>query len=93
MQLRVIDTIELRDSWTDRYPDWAQQGEAVIAVIDPFDRVDPAGLIGRDVRVLRPDGTSVVMRVDRAESPSGTLGLFFPGRSSVDVPRGSTITW
>lgn len=93
MQARVIDTIELRDSWTHRYLDLAQRGEGVIAVIDPSDCVDPAGLSGRDVRVVRPDGTSVVMRVAAAESPSGTLGLFFLGRWSVDVPRGSTIAW
>jgi hypothetical protein len=95
VKCRVIDTIEYRDSWTHRYPEFAARGVRTLAVIDPEDLTDPDGISGRIVTVCRPDadGTRLQLRADISEAPSGTLGLFFRGRTPADIPRGSTMEW
>lgn len=90
---RVLDTIHYSGLWTHRYPEIAALGDGVLAVVDPADRTDPSGLAGAKVTVMRPNATCLELRVDHAEAPSGTLGIFFRGLSPTDVPRGSTIEW
>jgi hypothetical protein len=92
MTFRLIDTIELREGWTHRYPDLAARGEGVLVVLEPEGPRPDALLAGRSVTVRRPDGSIITPVVDRVERGAGDVpGLFFRGLSAADIPRGSTI--
>jgi len=92
MILRVIDTIEARESWMHRYPDLAAKGEGLLVVLEPEGPKPTASLVGKSVSVRRPDGSATTLVVDRVERGAGDVpGLFFRGLTAADVPRGSTI--
>jgi hypothetical protein len=92
MMLRVIDTIEHRQSWTHRYPDLAAKGEGLLVVLESDGTTPDASLVGKPVSVRRPDGSTMTLVVDGVERGAGGVpGLFFRGLTSPDVPRGSTI--
>jgi hypothetical protein len=92
MILRVIDTIEHRETWTHRYPDLAAKGEGLLVVLDPKGPIPTPSLVGEAVSVRRPDGSAISLVVDGIERGAGDVpGLFFRGITGADVPRGSTI--
>jgi hypothetical protein len=92
MMLRVIDTIEYHHSWTHRYPGAAAQGEGLLVVLESESTELDASLVGKEVSVRRPDGTTITRVVDGVERGAGNVpGLFFRALTSPDVPRGSTI--
>jgi hypothetical protein len=92
MMLRVIDTIEHRQSWTHRYPDVVAKGEGLLVVLESESTKSDAFLVGTPVSVRRPDGSTIALVVGGVERGAGGVpGLFFRGLTSRDVPRGSTI--
>ena len=92
MMLRVIDTIQHRQSWTHRYPDLGAKGEGLLVVLESEGAKPDASLVGKAVSVHRPDGSTITLVVDRVERGAGDVpGFFLRGQTNSDIPRGSTI--
>jgi hypothetical protein len=90
MMLRVIDTIDLRETWTHRYPELMAKGEGLLVIVDPAGVNE--SVVGGSVTVRRPDGTAITLVVDGVERGASDMpGLFFRGLTRVDIPTGSTI--
>ncbi|MEZ5980331.1 MAG: hypothetical protein R3F34_19260 [Planctomycetota bacterium] len=88
----VIDTFELRASWTHRHPELADFGEGLAVVVVLTGEADPMSWTGARVSVVRPDATCLELRIDRVEvGHGGATALMFNGLSARDVPRGSTV--
>jgi hypothetical protein len=92
MAFRVIDTIELRGSWTHRSPALAAKGDGLLVILDPMGPKADASLLGRPVTVRRPDGGTSSHVVDSVEeNGAGVVALFFRGLTGPEIPRDSTI--
>lgn len=94
--LQVIDFYSVKPTWASRYPELAELGEGVVAVVDVASVVDAPDLIGRAVRVTRPDGSlltaTVHARLQVVESVPYVL-YYFRGLDKTQIPRGSRIAW
>jgi len=93
MAFHVIDTIEHRAEWTNRYPDSAAKGDGLLVILAPSEPLPDASLTGQAVLIHRPDGSvseHVVASVE--EGANDVPGLFFRGLRAADVPRGSTVS-
>jgi hypothetical protein len=85
----VIDTIHYTRAWLRHHADKSQT-EGLMAIIGPVQARTPFPA-GTHVRVSKPDGSSVELRVaDVQINPGGVVGLFFADVELV-IPRGSFI--
>ncbi len=91
--VRVIDIIEYRRSWTDRYPELAGRGDGLMVILDPQQITHVEDLVGRTIRVTRPDGTELQVDVAAAEVRHGVVGLFLRDVPAADISRGTTVEW
>jgi hypothetical protein len=90
---RVIDTIHYRDSWTHRYPELAQRGEGVMAILEPSQIKEPPDIQGRTVAIHKPDGNISRFVAADAEVHHSVVGIFFRGISAEEIPLGSQLEW
>jgi hypothetical protein len=90
---RVMDAIELKDSWTFRMPELAGRGEGILAILDPTEISVAPAISGQTVTVRRPDGTVAQLTAAEVEAPHSVVGLFFKGAVPADIPRGSFLEW
>jgi hypothetical protein len=90
---RVIDTICYRGSWIHRYPELAERGEGLMAILDPDQISEPPEIGGQTVMVRRPDGGTDELVVTGSEVHHSVVGIFFKDVSSDALPPGSQIMW
>jgi hypothetical protein len=90
---RVIDTICFRSSWTHHYPEFAERGEGLMAILDPDQISEPPEICGRAVRVRRPDGDTAELVATGSEVHHSVVGIFFKDVSSETLPPGSQFVW
>ncbi len=90
---QVIDTIDYRNSWIHRYPEWLERGEGVLAILDPNQIEVAPEICGRTVTVYKPDGKIARFVANSSEKPHSMVGIFFKSIFSEEIPRGSKIEW
>jgi hypothetical protein len=90
---QVIDTISFRHSWTHRYPEFAERGEGVMAILEPSQIKDPPEIRGRIVTIHKPDGATSQLVATDSEGHHSVVGIFFGGVSAEEIPRGSQLEW
>ena len=90
---KVIDTISYSNSWIDRYPELAERGEGVLAILEPSQIKLAPDIRGLAVMIHKPNGeTSRVVATD-SSSHHSVVGIFFKGVSAEEIPRGSELEW
>ena len=87
---RVIDTIVFRREWLAKHPE-LPQSEGLLIVLDSEQLRAPSRPIA-SVKVVRPDGSSEILRVDETRTNAHDIvGLFFAGIQVDSIPQGSLI--
>jgi len=90
---RVVDTISYQEGWTHRYPEAANRGEGLLAILDPNEIREPPDIHGCAVSIHRPDGSVADIIADGSEARHSVVAIFFKGVTSEDIPRGSHLEW
>jgi hypothetical protein len=90
---RVIDRITYSSTSTHRYPERAQFGDGVMAILDPQEIRSVPDLAGKIARIERPDGGSEELAIHHSEVHHGVVGLFFQRTDEARIPRLSVVTW
>jgi hypothetical protein len=90
---QVVDTISYRSSWTLRYPDFAERGEGVMAILEPSQIKEPPEIQGRTITIIKPDGNTSQLVATDSEAHHSVVGIFFRGVSAEEIPRGSQLEW
>jgi hypothetical protein len=93
MMFRVIDTILFNASWIRRYPEFAERGEGMMAILDPNQIQEAPAIHDRALTIHKPDGSVAQVLAGSSEVHYSAVGIFFPAASSDDIPRGSELEW
>lgn len=90
---KVIDTIDYRNSWIHRYPEWLERGEGVLVILDPNQITQPPDVRGRTVTIHKLGGVVNQLIAYDSEAPHSMVGIFFKNVFSDEIPKGSELEW
>lgn len=63
----------------------------LVAILLSFPSADPQSFVGREVRLLTPEGGDSSRRIAAVRDHGTTISVFFPGLTRAEVPLGSRI--
>jgi hypothetical protein len=90
---KVIDTTSYANGWVYRYPELAERGEGVMAILEPNQIKLAPDIQGLVVTVHTPNGETLQLVATDSSAHHSVVGIFFGGVSAEKTPRGSEIEW
>ncbi len=63
----------------------------LVVILESFPSADPQAFVGREVRLLTPEGGDSSRRIAAIRDHGTTISVFFPGLTRAEVPVGSRI--
>jgi hypothetical protein len=89
----VIDTINRRGMWIDRFPDRMAKGEGLLVILDPAQINERPDIPHNSVTILRPDNSRIDLIVAEIEVRHNVVALLFRDVLPEDIPRLSIVSW
>ena len=90
---KVIDIISYSKGLIDRYPELAERGEGVLAILEPSQITLAPDIRGLAVLIHKPSGEISRIVATDSLAPHSVVGIFFKDVSAEEIPRGSELEW
>src|SRR5215207_4124426 len=82
----VIDTINRRGMWIERFPDRMAKGEGLLVILDPAQINERPDIPHNSVTILKPDNTRLDIIVTEIEVSHNVVAFFFKDIFPEEIP-------